>query len=150
MITEKQSTPYIEKSGEIKPIRLYSVALYIQLERLALKFDMSTATTKAGKVAGFSKRGFNGERDFMKNFVTGGEKIVFGNPYIHETFVKGKGKTKNLMTKVSGKLDIMLDIPRDRAKEIRTMINNAGVSSFYLGKKGLAFIEGDISIKELS
>ena len=29
---------------------------------------------------------------------------------------------------------------RDKAKEIKTLIENAGVSSFYLGKKGLAYV----------
>jgi hypothetical protein len=53
------------------------------------------------------------------------------------------------MTKASGTLNINIDINRDKAKEIRTMINNAGVSSFYLGKKGLAFVDGEISIKEI-
>jgi hypothetical protein len=37
-------------------------------------------------------------------------------------------------------LDIILDILKDEAKEMRTMIYDAGVSSFYLGKKGLAFV----------
>ena len=54
--------------------------------------------------------------------------------------MKGKGKVKHLMTKASGKLEITLDIDRDKAKEIRTMIENAGVSSFYFGKKGLAYV----------
>lgn len=39
------------------------------------------------------------------------------------------------MTKASGVLDIVIDISRDKAEEIRSMINDAGVSSFYLGKK---------------
>jgi hypothetical protein len=140
IMTDKLPTPYIEVNGNIKPIRLYSAALYIQLDRLSSKFDMSLATTKAGKVAGFSKRGFNGRRDFMKNFVTGGEKKIWGNPYIREEFVKGEGKTKHLMTKASGTLEMTLNISRDKAKEIKLMIDNAGVSSFYLGKKGLAYV----------
>ena len=37
-------------------------------------------------------------------------------------------------------MDIILDILKDEAKEMRTMIYDAGVSSFYLGKKGLAFV----------
>ena len=149
IITDKQPTPYIEKDGNIKPIRFYSAALYIQLDRLLSKFDMSLATTKAGKIAGFSKRGFNGKRDFMKNFVTGGEKKIWGNPYIREEFVKGEGKTKHLMTKASGTLEIILNINRDKAKEIKSMIDNAGVSSFYLGKKGLAYVS-NVSTREES
>lgn len=147
-ITDKQPTPYLEKSGEIKPVRLYSAALYLQLERLTTKFDMSLATTKAGKVAGFSKRGFNGERDFIKNFVTGGEKKIWGNPYIRKERVKGIGEVVSLMTKASGTLEIELDISKVKANEIEMMIQNAGVSSFYLGKKGLAYIS-DIDTREV-
>lgn len=136
LITDKQLSPFLEKSGKIKPIRLYSASLYLQLDRLSLKFDMASATTKAGKVAGFSKRGFNGERDFIKNFVTGGEKTIWGNPYA----VKEFKSLKPLMTKASGQLEISIDVSQDKAKEIKGMIEDAGVSSFYLGKKGLAYI----------
>lgn len=148
LTTEKQPNPYVEKSGKVKPIRFYAAALYIQIERLNKNFDITKAKTKAGKVAGFSKRGFNGKRDFMKNFVTGGEKKIWGNPYIHEEFVKGEGKTKHLMTKASGTLEIEIDVKRDKAKQIKRMIENAGVSSFYLGKKGLAYVS-KISTREM-
>ncbi|SMN01323.1 FIG00921294: hypothetical protein [uncultured Candidatus Thioglobus sp.] len=139
---------YLNKKEEIVVISLYASALYLQLDRLSKRYDMDTAKTKIGGISGISKRGFT-KKDFMDKFTTGEKKKVFGNPYIHETFVKGEGKTKNLMTKASGTLDIMLDISEEKAKEIRTMIYSAGVSSFYLGKKGLAFVDGDISIKEI-
>lgn len=140
IVSDKQPDPYIEKSGKIKPIRIYAAALYLQYERLSSKYSMALALTNAGKIAGFSKRGFNGKRDFMKNFTTGGEKKIWGNPYIQETVIEGEGRTKNLMTKASGKLEINLDIGKDRAREIFQLIENAGVSSFYLGKKGLAYV----------
>lgn len=149
LITAKLPEPYIEKTGGIKPIRFYSAALYLQLERLASKFDMSSATTKVGKVAGFSKRGFNGKRDFIKNFVTGGEKKIWGNPYIRKERIKGVGEVVSLMTKASGQLVINLDVNRDKAKEIKGMIERAGVSSFYLGKKGLAYISEEIDTREM-
>jgi hypothetical protein len=44
------------------------------------------------------------------------------------------------MTKASGTLKIELDIDKEKAQEIEAMIKNAGVSSFYLGKKGLAYV----------
>jgi 3-hydroxyisobutyrate dehydrogenase-like beta-hydroxyacid dehydrogenase len=46
----------------------------------------------------------------------------------------------SMLTKASGVLEIIIDIPRDQAKELKKMIENAGVSSFYLGKKGLAYV----------
>ena len=96
---------------------------------------------------GFSVNGFT-PKDFMTLF-TGGKKKVYGNPYIYEEFIKGQGKVKQLMVKASGQLEINLDISRDKAKKIKQMIENAGVSSFYLGKKGLAYISKEIDTREL-
>ena len=47
---------------------------------------------------------------------------------------------KKLLSKASGKLEISLDIPKAKGREIKELIDNAGVSSFYLGKKGLAYV----------
>jgi hypothetical protein len=131
----------LNNKGLIYPIALYCSALYLQLDLLPVskKYDMSTAKTKAGGIGGISNNGFT-KKDFMNRFTTGDKKKIWGNPYIHEEFVKGEGKTKNLMTKASGTLDIVLNISRDKAKEIKELIDNAGVSSFYLGKKGLAYM----------
>jgi hypothetical protein len=140
VVTEDQPTPYVEKSGKLKVVRLYAAALYIQLERLSSKFDMTLATTKSGKIAGFSKRGFNGKRDFIKNFVTGGEKKIWGNPYIRKEKIKGIGEVTSLMEKAGGTLKIDIAIDREVAVDFKDKIENAGVSSFYLGKKGLAYV----------
>ena len=48
----------------------------------------------------------------------------------------------------NGSLEIIIDIPRDEAKQLKSLIENAGVSSFYLGKKGLAYVR-NISTKEV-
>lgn len=134
---------YVELE-KVKPIRLYSAALYIQLARLNHKYDMKTACNQRGTksfVFGYSKRGFNGMRDFMKNFITGGEKPVWGNPYQLKERRKGEGEVVSLLTKANGTLDILLNIPEDKAKQLQEMIDAAGVSSFYLGKKGLAYVD---------
>ncbi|SOD20653.1 hypothetical protein SAMN06297164_2701 [Nitrosomonas ureae] len=129
---------------KVKPIRLYSAALYIQLARLNHKYDMKTACNQRGAksyVFGYSKRGFNGMRDFMKNFITGGEKPIWGNPYQLKERRKGEGEVVSLLTKANGTLDILLSIPEDKAQQLKEMIEAAGVSSFYLGKKGLAYVD---------
>ena len=76
----------------------------------------------------------------MNRFTTGDKKKIFGNPYMAKSFVKGEGEINSLLTKASGILEIIIDIKRDEAKTLKKMIENAGVSSFYLGKKGLAYI----------
>jgi len=139
---------YLNKKGEIMPISLYCSALYLQLERLSSEFDMSSAKTKAGGISGISKRGFT-TKDFMNRFTSGEKKKIWGNPYIRKERIKGVGEVISLMTKASGQLEINLDISRDKAKEIKAMIENAGVSSFYLGKKGLAYISQEIDTREL-
>jgi len=132
---------YLNKE-KVMPISMYCSALYLQLQRLEnAGINVTTAKTKdgIGGIAGISKRGFT-KKDFMNKYTTGEKKRIWGNPYIHVEFIKKEGKTKHLMTKARGKLEIFLDINRSKAKDIKCLIENAGVSSFYLGKKGLAYV----------
>ncbi|MDT8405903.1 MAG: type I-Fv CRISPR-associated protein Cas5fv [Methylococcales bacterium] len=131
----------LNKKELVLPISLYCSALYLQLERLARnkKYDMSSAKTKAGGVSGISNNGFT-KKDFMDRYTTGEKKKVWGNPYIREEFIKGEGKVRRMLTKASGQLEIHLNIPNEKARELKDLIDNAGVSSFYLGKKGLAYV----------
>ena len=76
----------------------------------------------------------------MNRFTTGEKKKIFGNPYIAKSFVKGEGQVISMLTKASGVLEIIIDISRDEAKALKKTIEDAGVSSFYLGKKGLAYV----------
>ncbi|MFK3863382.1 type I-Fv CRISPR-associated protein Cas5fv [Pseudoalteromonas rhizosphaerae] len=130
---------YFNKKGQVMTISLYCSALYLQLVRLGEKYDMSTAKTKAGGISGISKRGFT-KKDFMDRFTTGPKKTIWGNPYIKKEKIKGQGEVTSMMTKASGQLEIIIDVERDKALEIKKLIENAGVSSFYLGKKGLAYV----------
>ncbi|WP_211299279.1 hypothetical protein, partial [Methylovulum psychrotolerans] len=86
--------------------------------------DTSSFVNKNGNIQGFNPFGFNGIRDFL-NPLAGGKKRCGGTP------------TK--LSKASGILTIDLNIPLNRAIELENMIEAAGVSSFYLGKKGLAY-----------
>jgi hypothetical protein len=130
---------YLNNKGLITPISIYCSALYLQLERLENDFDMSAAKTKVGGISGISKRGFT-KKDFMGRYTTGPKKTIWGNPYIKKEKIKGQGEVTSMMTKASGQLEITIDVERDKAQEIKTLIENAGVSSFYLGKKGLAYV----------
>ena len=135
---------YVEAQEKLKPIRIYAAALYIQLHRLGKRFDISNACNRRGSsvyVFGYSKRGFNGARDFMKNFITGEEKPIWGNPYILKERRKGEGEVTSMLTKANGTLEINLDITQEKAEQFKSMIDAAGVSSFYLGKKGLAYVD---------
>jgi len=112
----------------IYPIRLYAAALYLQAERLlTYRNDLLFLKDKKGNIAiqGFSKRGFNGIRDWL-NSMTGGRKKAVGTPC--------------LVQKQSGVVDIIIDVDREKANKIKQDIDNAGVSSFYFGKKGLAYV----------
>lgn len=141
-------TNYLNSPGKVVPSTVYCSALYLQLERLTERFDISSVLTKSGTISGISKRIFT-KKDFMDRFTTGKKKLVWGNPYIRKERVVGEGEVVSTMTKASGRLDITIDVDREKAKEIRTLIENAGVSSFYLGKKGLAYIT-NIDTREVS
>jgi hypothetical protein len=126
---------YLE-NGILYRIRLYAAALYLQAERMMLNnIYIDYCLNKKGELSiqGFSKRGFNGVRDFL-NPLAGSKKKTVGTPFP--------------LTKASGKLEINIAIDREKAKEIKRLIENAGVSSFYLGKKGLAYVT-DIDTREL-
>jgi len=134
----KQNYPI--KDNKVKVEALFCSALYIHIEKLKSRYDISSALTKTGLIRGISKANFT-KKDFMAEYVaTGAKKLIWGNPYVKETRVKGEGQIKNFLTKASGKLKIELNLPLEKAVELRKMIDNAGVSSFYLGKKGLAYV----------
>lgn len=126
--------------GQIIPISFYTSALYIQLQRLANNFDLTSILTKSGGLSGISKRGFT-KKDFMDRFTTGNKKLIWGNPFILKERIKGIGEEKSMLTKARGTLKIEIDIPQEQSNQLREMIEAAGVSSFYLGKKGLAYVE---------
>jgi len=142
-----EGTNYKNNKDKVVPLNLYCSALYLQLERLSSEYDLSSALTKTGTITGISKRLFT-KKDFMNRFTTGEKKKIFGNPYIAKSFKEGEGQVTSMLNKASGTLEITIDIARDEAKEIKTLITNAGVSSFYLGKKGLAYVT-NISTKEV-
>jgi hypothetical protein len=132
-------TEYFTKKGQVMTLSLYCSALYLQLARLEEKYDMSSAKTKAGGISGISKRGFT-KKDFMDRYTTGPKKTIWGNPFIKKEKIKGQGEVTSMMTKASGQLEIIIDVDREKGLEIKKLIESAGVSSFYLGKKGLAYV----------
>lgn len=125
---------------KIKPIELYCSALYMQLTRLSEKHDISKILTTSGGLAGISRRGFT-PKDFMARYTTGSKKPIWGNPYQLKERRKGEGEVVSLLTKANGTLDIHLDISDEKAEQLKSMIDAAAVSSFYLGKKGLAYVD---------
>lgn len=131
---------YLDGKGMIKPIMFYCSALYLQILRLSQSFDLSNALTKSGGISGISKRGFTA-KDFMDRFTTGSKKPIWGNPYLLKEKRKGEGEVTSLLTKANGTIEIHLDIAQDKALQLKDMIEAAGVSSFYLGKKGLAYVD---------
>jgi len=115
-------------------MNLYAAALYLQADcMMSMGIGLDYVVSNNYKIQGFSKRGFNGVRDFI-NPMTGNRKQAVGTPFP--------------LTKATGKLKIIIDVDRDRAKYIKGLIENAGVSSFYLGKKGLAYVT-NISTREV-
>lgn len=131
---------YLDAKEKLKPSEFYCSALYLQLMRLQKRFDFGGALTKSGGLTGISKKNFT-KKNFMKPYTTGPEKFVWGNPYIKKVVVnKGAGMIASSLTKASGVLTIYIRTDKKRARDICNLIEAAGVSSFYLGKKGLAYV----------
>ncbi|MCW8899204.1 MAG: type I-Fv CRISPR-associated protein Cas5fv [Gammaproteobacteria bacterium] len=129
----------LNRNEEVLLISLYCSALYLQLERLSTEFEVSSAKTKAGGLSGISNNGFT-KKDFMARYTSGEKKRIWGNPYIRKEKIKGIGEVTSLMEKAGGTLKIDIAIDREAALDFKDKIENAGVSSFYLGKKGLAYV----------
>lgn len=129
----------LNRKEEILLVSLYCSALYLQLERLSTEFDVSSAKTKAGGLSGISNNGFT-KKDFMARYTSGVKKKIWGNPYVRKEKIKGIGEVTSLMEKAGGTLQIDIAIDRKAALDFKDKIENAGVSPFYLGKKGLAYV----------
>lgn len=131
---------YLSKSDKISVINLYCSAIYLQIERLKYKgFNVEKILSSQGNLSGISKKNFT-KKDFMSKYVTGGKKPIWGGAYLRKERIKGKGEIVYVLTKASGELVINLNIPRELAIDLAEKIENAGVSSFYIGKKGLAYV----------
>ncbi|MEG2920457.1 MAG: type I-Fv CRISPR-associated protein Cas5fv [Acinetobacter sp.] len=130
---------YLNAKEQLPLISLYASALYLQIERLSKKYDLMNALTKGGGLSGISKRGFT-KKDFMDRYTTGSKKLIWGNPFLLKEKKKGEGEVVSILSKASGQLIINLNISKDQARDLEEKIENAGVSSFYLGKKGLAYV----------
>lgn len=128
--------PY-DKKGLVNLQALYCSSLYLQYERLSKYFDMGAVTAVRGGITGISHNGFT-VKNIMERFTTGSQKKIFGNPYYRKPRFNGDDPLS--MTKASGQLEISIDVDREKGNEIKKLIENAGVSSFYLGKKGLAYV----------
>lgn len=130
---------YLTAKEQMPLVSLYASALYLQIVRLSNRYDLSNILTKSGGLSGISKRGFT-KKDFMDRYTTGSKKLIWGNPYLLKEKKKGEGEVVSVLTKASGTLTINLNISKEQALDLEEKIENAGVSSFYLGKKGLAYV----------
>lgn len=130
----------LDNNQKIKPLCFYTSALYLQIELLQKTSDMSKILTKNGGISGISKKSFT-KKDFMDRYTTGKKKLIFGNPYLMKEKIKGQGEQTSILTKASGTLEININLSKNKANELMHLIDCAGVSSFYLGKKGLAYVD---------
>ena len=128
-----------ESANKVSVLPLYCSALYLKLDRLSEQYDTTPIRASRGGLTGISHNGFT-PKNLMERFTTGQQKVVWGNPYISSKFLKGEGEIRHLLNKASGKLTINLNIAKEQARDLEEKIEDAGVSSFYLGKKGLAYV----------
>lgn len=131
----------VNKIGEkVNISNIYALLIYWQLDRLSKMYDISSVLSPQGKLTGIALSGIFTEKDFMARYSTGGKKKSWGSPYINPA-KKNLEMPDKILTKANkGTLEINLNISKDQARDLEEKIENAGVSSFYLGKKGLAYV----------
>jgi hypothetical protein len=127
-----------DAQGRARVLSFYCSALYLQMERLEKELEIEIPKSSRGLLSGISKN-MHTPKDFMAAYTTGKKKLAYGTPYILKPR-SFKEETK-MLVKAGGVLEINLNISQDKAQELREMIEAAGVSSFYLGKKGLAYVD---------
>lgn len=105
-------------------------------EIIRLDKKMSYYITKNKVFSGFSYSSAASftERDFKSKFAS--KKNIFGAPFI---FTAGK-KTTPILRKKTGELVINIDCDENESLLIKNLIQSAGVGSFVVGKKGLAYV----------
>lgn len=128
----------LDASGKVRILSFYCSALYLQMERLESQLNVVLPKASKGGISGISKN-MHTPKDFMSTYTTGKKKLAYGTPYILKP--KASGEVTRLLTKASGTLEIKLNISQEKANQLESMIEAAGVTSFYLGKKGLAYVD---------
>ncbi|ELV08439.1 Hypothetical protein F387_01758 [Wohlfahrtiimonas chitiniclastica SH04] len=135
-----------ELNDKVRVLSLYCSSLYLKLDQLSEQYNTEEIRASRGGLTGISHNGFT-PKNFMERFSTGPQKTIWGNPYLSKIKKKGEGEVITMLDKAHGQLIINLNISDSQAKELQDLIENAGVSTFYLGKKGLAYVS-DIVIEE--
>lgn len=135
-----------ESNDKVRILSLYCSSLYLKLDQLSERYNTEAIRAPRGGLTGISHNGFT-PKNFMERFSTGPKKIIWGNPYLSKIKKKGEGEIVSMLDKAHGQLIINLNISDSQARELQGLIENAGVSTFYLGKKGLAYVS-DIVIEE--
>lgn len=130
-----------ELNDKVRVLSLYCSALYLKLDQLSEQYNTEAIRAPRGGLTGISHNGFT-PKNLMERFSTGPQKIIRGNPYLSRIKKKGEGEVISMLDKAHGQLTINLNISDSQAKELKNLIENAGVSTFYLGKKGLAYVSG--------
>jgi len=136
---------YTNAKDKIIPAKLYISSFHLQKKKISSHYDLSNALSKKGNIGGICPGSFS-KSEFMYSFSTGNERRrVWGNPYTQVIWVKEEGKSKKMeikrsLRKARGKLEINIDVDTEKAQKIKEMIECAGVNTFYLGKKGLAYV----------
>jgi hypothetical protein len=134
-----------------KVYNIYGLLLYERINYLNYFKDypeeIAQTLNKNGNIPGIATTsGGLTVKDFYSAYVKE-KKTTWNLPYSIKTkrvfFKDGEKMNFNAslgVTKEGGNLVINLNVDNDVAQEIKTMIKEASVNTFYMGKKGLAYI----------
>jgi hypothetical protein len=141
----KMNKKIFNQDIDAKKAHLGLIAINKSINNFANKHDeVLRFLTPSKTITGISLNGKSlTPKDVMKNFAN--YKIVYGNPYQTDFWVKNEvnGKNKKFnkkLTKSNGKISISIDCEYESSLKLKKLIENSGTSSFYVGKKGLGYI----------
>lgn len=129
------------KKKTFRPMAFYAVAMYLQLAKLQEQgLEFTEELSRNGLIPGLSKRNFT-RPDFLRFYGEVGSKPSISTPYTFVDRVKGQGQVRGKLPTACGELTVQLPLNKAEASELEYLIESAGVVTFPLGKKGLAYVK---------
>ena len=147
--TEIKKEDFISEKGMVNIFAVYCVSLYVLQEKIKSEMvdnidEFNKAFPKSGLIPGFARKGFT-KKAFVTAFSSGKVKLIYGGPYkcSYWTQIEGKAKktkVEELLKIEDGKLIINIDIDKKEARVLKKIIEEADVTVFPFGKKGIAHV----------
>jgi hypothetical protein len=143
LIDKKLLQPADISKGISYKILVYC-GIYCILENILKIYpDFSKGLSKTGNISGLAKRSFT-YKDFVS--AVSKKKMVLGNPSIFSGYNTVEGQVKKVfkeykLKRKSGQIVISIEADHEILFQLKELIEDSGVGTFSVGKKGLAYLD---------